>query len=201
VETKAVDNVVVLPAPPLTVAAPAPVVAGPPPVAAVPPASAPHAVAPAAHAVAVAAHAVAPASQAVAPAPHAVAVAAHAVAPAPHAAASILAITEDPELRDTLLEMALAEGFGVRCAATEADAAALIHAERPGLVLIDLDIPIRTGVKFLRTLRASPYRDIPCLAVTASNDPMLTVSLDAPVFFKPSLDGLDATLERLFAPG
>jgi CheY-like chemotaxis protein len=161
----AVDNVAVLPTPPLTVAGgPAPVVA-PPPAAAVPSVAPPRA-----------------------------------VATAPHAAASILAITEDPELRDTLLEMALAEGFGVRCAATEADAAALIHAERPGLVLVDLDVPTRTGVKFLRTLRASPYRDIPCLAVTASNDPMLTVSLDAPVFFKPALDGLDAALERLFAP-
>jgi CheY-like chemotaxis protein len=117
---------------------------------------------------------------------------------APKAAASILAITDDPELRDTLLEMALAEGFGVRCAATEVDAAALIHAERPGLVLVDLDMPTRTGAKFLRTLRASPFRDIRCLIVTASNDPMLTVSLDAPVFFKPSLEGLDAALERLF---
>ena len=119
----------------------------------------------------------------------------------PRAAASILAITDDPELRDTLLEMALAEGFGVRCAATEADAAALIHAERPGLVLVDLDMPARTGARFLRTLRASPYRDIRCLIVTASNDPMLTVSLDAPVFFKPSLEGLDAALERLFGHG
>ena len=68
-------------------------------------------------------------------------------------------------------------------------------------MLVDLDMAARTGAKFLRTLRASPYRDIPCLAVTASNDPMLTVSVDAPVFFKPALDGLDAALERLFTPG
>jgi CheY-like chemotaxis protein len=165
VETKAVDNLsVVLPTPPILVAAtPAPVVGSPSRVAAVPPAAA-----------------------------------AAVVVVVPQAAASILAITEDPELRDTLLEMALAEGFGVRCAATEADAAALIHAERPGLVLVDLDMPARTGAKFLRTLRASPYRDIRCLIVTASNDPMLTVSLDAPVFFKPSLEGLDDALERLF---
>ena len=128
------------------------------------------------------------------------AAAAGTLTPAPQAAASILAITEDPELRVTLLEMAIAEGFGVRCAATEADAAALIHAERPGLVLVDLDMAARTGAKFLRTLRASPYRDIRCLVVTASNDPMLTVSLDAPVFFKPSLEGLDDALERMFRP-
>jgi CheY-like chemotaxis protein len=162
VETKAVDNVVVvLPTPPLLAVTPVPVV-GTPPVATTPASAAPTLV------------------------------------PAPRAAASILAITEDAELRDTLLEMAIAEGFGVRCAATEADAAALIHAERPGLVLVDLDMAARTGAKFLRTLRASPYRDIRCIVVTASNDPMLTVSLDAPVFFKPSLDGLDDALEGLF---
>jgi CheY-like chemotaxis protein len=114
------------------------------------------------------------------------------------APASILAITDDPEVRDLLLEMAIAEGFGVRCVATEAEAANVIRAERPGLVLVDLDMSARTGAKFLKTLRQSPYRDIPCVAVTASNDPMLTVSLDAPVFFKPALDGLDAAVERLF---
>jgi CheY-like chemotaxis protein len=172
VETKAVDNLgVVLPPPPIIVAS----TPAPVPVVGKPPTVAASAPATAAGAV------VAPKATA--------------------SAASILAITDDPELRDTLLEMAIAEGFGVRCAATEADAAALIHAERPGLVLVDLDMPGRTGAKFLRTLRASPYRDIRCLIVTASNDPMLTVSLDAPVFFKPSLEGLDAALERLFGHG
>jgi CheY-like chemotaxis protein len=116
------------------------------------------------------------------------------------APASILALTDDPEVRDLLMEMALAEGFGVRCAASEAEAANVIHAERPGLVLVDLDLRDRTGAKFLRSLRASPYRDIRCLAVTASNDPMLSISVDAPVFFKPELEGLDAEIERLVQP-
>jgi CheY-like chemotaxis protein len=114
------------------------------------------------------------------------------------APASILAITEDLEVRDLLYELAISEGFGLRCATTELEAANLIHAERPGLVLVDLDMESRTGLKFLRTLRQSPYRDLPCLAVTASNDPMLTVSIDAPVYFKPALDGLPAALENLF---
>ncbi len=113
------------------------------------------------------------------------------------APASILAITDDPELRDLLMEMALAEGFGVRCATSEIEAANVIHAERPGLVLVDLDMADRVGSKFLRALRVSPFRDIRCLAVTASNDPMLSISVDAPVFFKPDLGGLDAEIERL----
>jgi len=114
------------------------------------------------------------------------------------ASASILAITDDPVVKDHLLETALAEGFGVRCADNEADAANLIRLERPGLLLADLDMPGRVGAKFLRTLKQSPYRDVPCAAVTASNDPMLAVAVDAPVFFKPGLEGLDAALEGFF---
>ena len=112
--------------------------------------------------------------------------------------ASVLAVTDDPVVKDLLLEMALHEGFGVRCAATEAEAAKLLHRERPGLLLADLDMAGRAGVKFLRTLRQSLYRDLPCVAVTSSNDPMLSVAVDAPVFYKPGLDGLDAALERMF---
>ena len=115
-------------------------------------------------------------------------------------AASILAFTDDAEARDLLMELAVTEGFGVRCAATEVEAAKVLHLERPGLVLVDLDVPARAGAKFLRTLRQGPFRDIPSIAITASNDPMLTVSIDAPVFFKPGLDGLGAALERLFWP-
>jgi len=113
-------------------------------------------------------------------------------------AASVLAITDDPAVKDMLLELALAEGFGVRCATTEIEAANLLRLERPGLLLADLDMQGRVGAKFLRTLKQSPYRDLPCLAVTASNDPMLAVSIDAPVFYKPDLEGLETALERLF---
>ena len=112
--------------------------------------------------------------------------------------ASVLAITDDPVVKDLLLELALADGFGVRCAPTEVEAAKLLHRERPGLLLADLDMAGRVGMKFLRTLRQSLYRDIPCMAVTSSNDPMLSVAVDAPVFYKPGLDGLDAALARLF---
>ena len=115
-------------------------------------------------------------------------------------AASILAFTDDAEAQDLLMELAVTEGFGVRCAATEVEAANVLHLERPGLVLIDLDMPARAGAKFLRTLRQGPFRDIRSMAMTATNDPMLTVSIDAPVFFKPGLDGLRAALERLFWP-
>jgi CheY-like chemotaxis protein len=112
--------------------------------------------------------------------------------------ASVLAVTDDPVVKDLLLELALHDGFGVRCAETEAEAAKLLHRERPGLLLADLDMEGRAGMKVLRTVRQSLFRDIPCVAVTSSNDPMLSVAVDAPVFYKPGLDGLDAALERMF---
>jgi CheY-like chemotaxis protein len=116
------------------------------------------------------------------------------------ATAAILAFTDDAEVRDLLLELAIAEGFGVRCAETEAEAAEILDLERPGLVLIDLDMPARAGTKFLRALRQGPLNGIPCIAITASNDPMLAVSVDASIFYKPDLDGIDTAIGRLFWP-
>jgi CheY-like chemotaxis protein len=61
-------------------------------------------------------------------------------------------------------------------------------------------MPARTGTKFLRTLRQGPLNGIPCIAITASNDPMLAVSVDASIFYKPDLDGIDTAIGRLFWP-
>jgi CheY-like chemotaxis protein len=119
--------------------------------------------------------------------------------PAP-AAAAVLAFTADGEVMDLLMELAMAEGFGVRCARTDAEAQSLMDLERPGLVLVDLDMPASAGTKFLRALRQGPLSGIPCIAMTASNDPMLAVSVDASIFYKPDLDGIDAAIGRLFWP-
>ena len=115
--------------------------------------------------------------------------------PAP---AALLAVTDDLELRDLLLELAMEEGYGVRCVETDAEAGAVLLAERPGLVVVDLDMASGAGGKFLRLLRRSPHRAIPCMGVTATNDTMLSVSIDAPVFFKPTLTGFADALHALF---
>jgi len=115
------------------------------------------------------------------------------------ASAALLAVTDDVELRDLLLELAIEEGYGVRCVATDAEAGTVLLAERPGVVVVDLDMASGAGGKFLRLLRRSPHRAIPCMAVTSTNDTMLSVSLDAPVFFKPSLAGFADALHALFA--
>jgi CheY-like chemotaxis protein len=123
-----------------------------------------------------------------------------ATAPARRPPAALLVITDDPEVRDLLMELAIEEGWGVRAVETEAEGAAALQTEPPGLVMVDLDMESRAGGKFLRTLQRGPHNDIPCYAVTRSNNTMLAVTLDAPVYFKPGLDGLPEALQRLFNP-
>jgi CheY-like chemotaxis protein len=113
--------------------------------------------------------------------------------------AALLAVTDDVELRDLLLELAIEEGYGVRCVTTDAEAGTVLLAERPGLIVVDLDMSSGAGGKFLRLLRRSPHRAIPAVGVTATNDTMLSVSIDAPVFFKPALTGFAEALHALFA--
>ena len=112
-------------------------------------------------------------------------------------AAAVLALTSDPETQDHLYELAVTDGFGLRCAATPGEATAILQKEAPGLLLVDLDLPGRAA--FLRSFRQGPHGRIPCMAVTSTNDPMLAVSIDAPVFYKPDLDGFDAAVARLFS--
>lgn len=117
----------------------------------------------------------------------------------PAASPALLVVTDDVELRDLVLELAMEEGYGVRCVSTDAEAGTVLLAERPGVVVVDLDMESGAGGKFLRLLRRSPHRSIPCMGVTATNDMMLSVSIDAPVFFKPALTGFAEALHALFA--
>lgn len=113
--------------------------------------------------------------------------------------ASVLVVTDDAEVRDFLMELAIEEGYGVRCAKTETEVTTALHEERPGLVIGDLDMANRTGERVLRALRRSEVdRDIARFGITSSNDTMISVSIDAPVFFKPGLDGLGPALAHLF---
>lgn len=118
--------------------------------------------------------------------------------PPPAPPAALLAVTDDLELRDLLLELAIEEGYGVRCVETDAEAGAILLAERPGVVVVDLDMKTGAGGKFLRLLRRSPHRGIPAMGVTSTNDTMLSVAIDAPVFFKPVLSGFADALRVLF---
>jgi CheY-like chemotaxis protein len=121
------------------------------------------------------------------------------VSAAPHVPIAILGFTRDPVARDFLAELAIEHGYGFRCAVDGNEAMRVLDAEPPGLIVVDIDAP--DGRALVRALRADErWRGIPMLALTETNNPMIAVTIDAPVFFKPGLDGLDDAVTGRFDP-
>jgi CheY-like chemotaxis protein len=112
-------------------------------------------------------------------------------------ATAILALTRDAAARDLLMEIAIDRGYGLCCASDGAEAIQILEREPPALVVLDIDTP--DGRALLRELRAEErWRGIPLFALTATNNPMVTVTIDAPVFFKPDLGGLEEAVVGRF---
>jgi len=78
---------------------------------------------------------------------------------------------EDNEDNVYMLKMRLEleDGFDVLVAGNGADGVALAAAERPDLVLMDLNLPIVDGWEATRRIKAdAKSRDIPIIALTAA---------------------------------
>jgi CheY-like chemotaxis protein len=68
---------------------------------------------------------------------------------------------------------------------------------KPDLIVMDLMMPSMSGSELLRRLRDNPrLQHIPVMVVTAANDPMLTVRLDAPVANKLDIDTVCRQIRR-----
>ncbi|MGE5849244.1 MAG: response regulator [Candidatus Methylomirabilota bacterium] len=81
----------------------------------------------------------------------------------------VLVIEDHPMDRELVVELVMQEGY----AALEADSAevglGMAFAERPALILMDLQLPRMSGFEAIRRLRADPTTaHIPILALTAS---------------------------------
>src|SRR5204863_496620 len=60
------------------------------------------------------------------------------------ATAALLAVTDDEELRDLLLELAIEEGYGVRCVTTDAEAGTVLLEAPAGDAATDAPEDCRT---------------------------------------------------------
>jgi CheY-like chemotaxis protein len=78
-------------------------------------------------------------------------------------------IVDDNAVNLSLLEFMLsAQGYSVRTAANAQEALASLAAQRPWLILMDLQLPGMDGFELTRRLKADPgTRDIFVVAVTA----------------------------------
>jgi len=82
----------------------------------------------------------------------------------------ILIVDDDPEIR-AMLEITLAdEGYEVLSAPDGAAALALLEHHRPGLILLDMRMPVMDGWAFARAYAARPGPHAPLLVMTAAVD-------------------------------
>jgi CheY-like chemotaxis protein len=116
----------------------------------------------------------------------------------------ILLVEDDFAIRETVAEILEAEGFHVTCARNGADALERLsqRAGRPGLILLDLMMPVMDGVEFRRAQALDPeLATIPVvvLSASASHDFRVLNLLPGAYLTKPfELERLLATVERLY---
>jgi two-component system cell cycle response regulator DivK len=87
----------------------------------------------------------------------------------PHAEKLVLIVDDNERNRKLLRDVLQVQGYRTLDAETAEDGIRLAQQSRPGLVLMDIQLPGMDGVAALGALRADPRtRDIPVIAVTAS---------------------------------
>lgn len=81
---------------------------------------------------------------------------------------------------DILLSVAgllRSKGFDVHCAADGGEAVALIMRHRPQMAVLDIDMPVMTGLAVARTVRASTdVSHMRLVAMTGSTEPDIEVN-------------------------
>ncbi|HET9552004.1 MAG TPA: response regulator [Anaeromyxobacteraceae bacterium] len=116
--------------------------------------------------------------------------------------AHILLVEDDFAIRETVAEVLAGEGFQVTCAANGAEALARLEAmKQPGLILLDLMMPVMDGWQFRTAQRRDPrFASIPVVVLSAGAGMESELGGLAPDAFLPKpfeLDRLLRTVGRL----
>ena len=104
---------------------------------------------------------------------------------------TILIVDDDRSVTDTFARILKLEGFQVATALSAEDGLELAYNIRPDGILLDMRMPITSGLQFLRQVRSRPHLvDVPVAIVTGDyflSDPIQNElkSLGAAVRFKP----------------
>lgn len=108
----------------------------------------------------------------------------------------ILVVDDDPDIRETLAELLQEEGYAVTSAAHGAEALSALRTDpRPGLILLDLMMPIMDGWQFRAEQKKDPeLASIPVVVISATGRDEFVSSLGAAQFLKKPIN-----LEQLLA--
>jgi CheY-like chemotaxis protein len=81
----------------------------------------------------------------------------------------ILVVDDKATSRELLRTVLEKDGYIIIEAADGLEAIQKVHAEKPALILLDLQLPVRSGYEVLNELRRDPqFAALPIIALTAS---------------------------------
>lgn len=105
----------------------------------------------------------------------------------------ILIVEDEPTFRAIVVRNLRARGYEVREAATAKEAMAALSGKLPDILLLDLNLPDRSGWDVLRQLRAEK-RSVPTVIVSAVRVSQERLDEFAPVAYLPKPFPLEALL-------
>jgi DNA-binding response OmpR family regulator len=79
----------------------------------------------------------------------------------------VLVVDDDPDILQTLGLCLSSEGYRVLMAANGKEALDILDREHPGVILLDLMMPIMDGWQFVAELEHRGRRDVPLLILSA----------------------------------
>lgn len=83
---------------------------------------------------------------------------------------AVLVVEDDPDLRQMMELMLDSLGYRVLAAADGREALAKVAQQMPGLILLDMRMPVMDGWEFAREFRARYDHRAPIVVVTAARD-------------------------------
>ncbi len=110
----------------------------------------------------------------------------------------VLIVEDDEDLAYAIGDALTDAGYGIICARDGKEALTALGLERPDVMLVDIFMPGMNGSQLLRIVRnSSEWSGIPRVVMTGTNDPMIGISSDSAVIYKPlDLDALLALVGR-----
>jgi CheY-like chemotaxis protein len=82
----------------------------------------------------------------------------------------VLVVDDDPDMRELTVAMVNAAGFRARGARHGAEALEKVSEQMPGLILLDMLMPVMDGWRFAEVLRARYGGGVPVVVTTAAEN-------------------------------
>ncbi len=113
----------------------------------------------------------------------------------------VLIVDDEPPIAEFIADVLEEEGYRVRVLHDGAAALLEIMRRRPGLVILDVAMPVMMGDELLRYLRRHGYGDLPIVIMTAGMNPQSYLAYGAAAVLPKPFDvqSLLTVVERHFA--